>query len=211
MNPTNESSSQRKIQVLVYGGLWILILIFSFSLLPFTISIVRKNSQQIFLTKKILEEKKRALEEFEKLKRLYESLSPQIEKLKGSIFEKIELPKILLEVEKIASTNGMILKSISFGQPELLKEKDLGKISLSFKLTGRYQNFKYFLADLTRALPLIEVENLNFSPPSTEEEKTKTKGLFTFTLNTTIFVKDTSFAKKPQGQSQTSKVSLPSK
>lgn len=98
-----------------------------------------KTKQQEFLhQQKILQESKNLA---------------NIDKLDKILPDKPEIPELIVQLEALASENGMILKSINFN-------KD--KLTAQVQLAGKYQAFKKYLQALESNLRLLDITNLSF-------------------------------------------------
>lgn len=82
----------------------------------------------------------------------------------------------ILEVEKIAKSTGMSLKTIDAMNPDgenpsgnLKKEGEkINSIPINMKLSGSYSSFVAFLGSLEKSLRLIDVEKINFASGSVD-------------------------------------------
>lgn len=81
--------------------------------------------------------------------------------------------QLILEIEKIASMNGMVVSNILFAPPQSINDKSsasksdtmksYGTFNLEFKTQARYEVFSIFLQDLEKNLRLIDVKSISFA------------------------------------------------
>lgn len=89
---------------------------------------------------------------------------------------KVNSIEAILEVEKIAKSAGMSLKTIDAMNPDgekisenLKKESEkINGIPINMKLSGPYSSFVVFLGFLEKNLRLVDVEKINFSSGSVD-------------------------------------------
>lgn len=105
----------------------------------------------------------------------YNSISQDdLDKLDKIIPSKMEAIKLIVEIESIAKSHGLLLKNIdvkkgegkngaSFGP----KREDFGKVSMIMSVVGRYSSFVSFLKDLERNSSLIDIDKITFSSSDT--------------------------------------------
>jgi len=110
----------------------------------------------------------------------YQAISPEnIDKLKLLLPDYVNNVQLIIEIEKVALTYGMILKNVKFDLPKeempsgsrapLTREqaarlkKEYGIFDLTFTTEGSYSNFVNFVRDLEKSLRIIDIESINFS------------------------------------------------
>jgi len=101
----------------------------------------------------------------------YNSISQEdLDKLNKILPSKMEAVKLIIEIENIAKSHGLLLKNIDVkksketGKPSFgSKKDDFGKVSMSMSVVGRYGSFVTFLEDLERNSSLIDIDNITFS------------------------------------------------
>ncbi|ETB63990.1 TPA: hypothetical protein DIC38_01310 [Candidatus Nomurabacteria bacterium] len=106
------------------------------------------------------------------------------EKLKHLLPDAVSSIELVLEIEKIASENMVVIKDVDFGSD---KEATLsnsgiigdtntlnnkyGEYTIGFKLEAEYESFNKFLSELEKNLRLVDVESIKFDTMlSTKEE-----------------------------------------
>jgi hypothetical protein len=87
---------------------------------------------------------------------------------------------LILEIDKIASNNGIRITDLSFTDSTKGNEsKDLIEISssdyitstVSFKMQSTYTNFLAFVDDLEKNLRIVDIKRINFSVPTPTRDK----------------------------------------
>lgn len=121
----------------------------------------------------------KALEnERDKLVKKYNSIDPaNLEKLEKLLPDSVDNIRLILEIEKIASPYGMVLKEVKYDAVtkesdnnnvvqagnQNLNNKDYGLWNLSFSTEGSYANFLNFIRDLESNLRIVDIASIQFS------------------------------------------------
>ena len=121
--------------------------------------------------------------ERDKLTKKYNAIDPgDLVKLQKLLPDNVDNIRLILEIEKIASPYGMILKDVKYDiiskseaknagviQPfeAQSQTKDYGTWSLEFSIQGSYNSFLNFLKDLENNLRIVDVSSIAFSSVST--------------------------------------------
>ncbi len=123
----------------------------------------------------------KALEnERDKLVKKYNSIDPaNLEKLEKLLPDSVDNIRLILEIEKIASPYGMVLKEVKYdsvvkdavdsnvvqaGDSSVnLNSKEYGLWNLSFSTEGNYANFLNFIRDLESNLRIVDIASIQFS------------------------------------------------
>ncbi len=123
----------------------------------------------------------KALEnERDKLVKKYNSIDPaNLEKLEKLLPDSVDNIRLILEIEKIASPYGMVLKEVKYdsvakdpvdsnvvqaGNSSVnLNSKEYGLWNLSFSTEGNYANFLNFIRDLESNLRIVDIASIQFS------------------------------------------------
>lgn len=126
----------------------------------------------------------KALEnERDKLTKKYSDINPEnLDKLLKLLPDNVDNIRLILEIEKIASPYGMILKDVKYdiakkeesnsapvesGAISQLNNatanKDFGVWSLEFSTEGSYQNFLNFTRDLESNLRIVDISSIQFT------------------------------------------------
>lgn len=121
----------------------------------------------------------KALEaERDKLTQKYNSFDPEnLTKLQKLLPDNVDNIRLILEIEKIASPYGMVLKDVKYdatskndvlvpttGQEiEKFSRKDYGIWDLEFSTQGTYINFINFIKELEKNLRIVDISSIQFS------------------------------------------------
>lgn len=121
----------------------------------------------------------KALEaERDKLTQKYNSFDPEnLTKLQKLLPDNVDNIRLILEIEKIASPYGMVLKDVKYdatskndvlvpttGQEiEKFSRKDYGIWDLEFSTQGTYNNFINFIKELEKNLRIVDISSIQFS------------------------------------------------
>jgi len=97
----------------------------------------------------------------------YNSISPaDLAKLEEFFPRQADSDILLINMDKLASENGMILKNISMaeGKDEVVKQKEstVENFPFDISISGSYSSFQAFLKALEKSRRLIEIERLTF-------------------------------------------------
>ncbi len=118
--------------------------------------------------------------ERDKLTSKYNSLDKDdLNKLQKLLPDNIDNIRLILEIEKIASPYGMVLKDVKYntadtsatpavvsgGQVSTFEQnqKDYRVLDMEFSVIGTYANFINFTRDLESNLRIIDISSVNFS------------------------------------------------
>ena len=106
-------------------------------------------------------------------------------KLEKLLPDNVDNIKLILEIQRIASTYGMTLQNVKFdtdtakpatssqagfvtsGAAQSASKKDFGTFDLQFSTQGQYNNFVSFLSDLEKSLRIVDVKSVSFTSTST--------------------------------------------
>lgn len=142
----------------------------------------------------------KALEnERDKLTSKYNTISREdLDRLQKLLPDNIDNIRLILEIEKIASPYGMVLKDIKYnagggdtttakggpvqgGSAEALTQKDYRILNMEFSVAGTYSNFINFTKDLESNLRIVDVSSVVFSS-SDVDAKTNPAGVYKYTF-----------------------------
>jgi Tfp pilus assembly protein PilO len=113
----------------------------------------------------------------------YKSFNPNdLARLEKLLPDNVDNIKLILEIQRIASTYGMTLQNVKFDTDTVANQtanqagfvtsgaalaaapkKDYGTFDLEFSTSGSYGNFVNFLADLERSLRIVDVKSVTFT------------------------------------------------
>src|SRR3989338_2229285 len=123
----------------------------------------------------------KALEaERDKLTQKYNSFDPEdLSRLQKLLPDSVDNIRLILEIEKIASPYGMVLKDVKYdatskdtpisqasGATQAVKNstgKDYSVWNLEFSIQGTYNNFTNFVKDLENNLRVVDISSIQFS------------------------------------------------
>ena len=171
--------NKKSVQICIYLGILIIIILISYFLIYPLVLDIQKQRGEVLATKEILKQKKAAVEKFGEVAEKYQSLSSETQKLDKIISSDANLPRLLLQLETLAMNNGMIMEDVSFGIVKSGKG-GIGTVPINLKVLGSYNSFKNYLEAVSKSLPLIDIETINFSSKDREEEIYS----FSLTINT---------------------------
>ena len=114
----------------------------------------------------------------EKLSRNYAQFTDErLERLRKILPDHVDNIKLLLDIDGIASQyEGMRLSDVKLSKAqdenqnqedvtiETETEDSIGSLSMSFAVTGKYEDIKSFLRDLEDSLRVVEIEKLSIEP-----------------------------------------------
>ncbi|PIV10425.1 MAG: hypothetical protein COS49_00570 [Candidatus Portnoybacteria bacterium CG03_land_8_20_14_0_80_41_10] len=196
--------SKKSIIILIslIGGL---ALIF-FSAEPFwsSVKILHQEIEQKKLEIKTTEE---ILDKTAELDQEYQDLKEEADKISLSLPKEEDIPYLLIQLENLASANGLLLEKIDFGQlsgqsktaksQSLSSSEQAKKIgppfpssSLNVKLNGSYDALKGYLASLENNIRSMDVSSISFDVKGEEKQKSSPSSsldIFEFDLNINIY------------------------
>ena len=108
--------------------------------------------------------------------------SADLEKLEKLLPNNVDNVRLIIDINDIAVTQGMVLRDISIENQASAENRSAGpptgrtgptarsafnSLVLGFNVTGDYEALRAFLADLSRSLRLVDVISLSFRPSQT--------------------------------------------
>ena len=133
----------------------------------------------------------------------YKSMSPEdLARLNKLLPDNVDNIKLILEIQRIASTYGMTLQNVKFdttekpvtstqagfvtaGAAQSAPKKDYGVFPLEFSTQGSYSNFVSFMSDLEKSLRIVDVQAITFTSSATQAGSDTYK--YDFKINTYWF------------------------
>ena len=132
---------------------------------------------------KEIEKLKNLSNEIESIKANYDSIAEEAEKVLLTLPDEKDIPQLLVQFEKIAKNNGLLLESIEFGEIVKRKESDFietvddykgisqsKKIlsvfptsSVLIKITGSYSAFKNYIKALEKNVRSMDIYSISFA------------------------------------------------
>jgi Tfp pilus assembly protein PilO len=154
---------------------------------------IKNLTQEIETKEANLEKKQKLIVDIEKLVNQYEDIAGRVNKVFYALPNEAEIPNVLVQLEALASKNGMIFESSSFSKAqqsaqnkttsgngaapfsETIKQQDaieqIKSVSIDISLTGSYENFKNYLRDLENNIRIMDIASVSFSNSSSSSEK----------------------------------------
>ncbi len=126
-----------------------------------------------------LDNSKALEQERDKLTKKYNSIDPaNLDRLEKLLPDNVDNIRLILEIEKIATPYGMVLREVKYdtiskeeqkgtvvqaGEVPLSDSKEYGLWNLEFSTEGTYTNFLNFIKDLEKNLRIVDVASIQFS------------------------------------------------
>jgi len=155
-----------------------LILFIAFLGIVFLLDLPAYN-KVVFLGDKIAQEKatlvgrQELLAKVEQLKGVYDDYESQLKKVYYILPKNQEIPNLIVQLEALASENGLILEQVDFikeeskqrSDPEQPQSSSVGykNINVALKLVGEYPAFTSFLEALEHNVRIADVNSIELS------------------------------------------------
>lgn len=128
------------------------------------------------------------LSKFEVLKKQYEEGEEKREKLYQVLPQKPDIPGILVQLETLASENGLLLEDVNYSLPREGQEAGRPKVTfrkvvINLKVAGKYKAFEKFLEATQNNLRIMDISIINLSAQIEKEEGIST---ISYTYNLTM-------------------------
>jgi len=182
-----------------------LTLIFVFILPLF--SLIKAMYSDLDIKNQEIEALKELSEKIEKIQGSYDSISEAVEKILVTVPKEKDLPQLLVQFEKLALNNGLLLKLMRFGEIEEKTEKDFirnvndyetlnqsEKVLSSFpslpvliKVVGSYSAFKNYIISLEKSVRSMDIYLINFSSSNQTLNLLGNSGIFEFNLGVNVY------------------------
>ena len=183
----------------------ILIFIFIFPLFS-SVKVIYSNLSQ---KRQEIEKLKELSDKIEKIRQNYDSISEEVEKILLTLPKEKDLPQLLVQFEKLAVNNGLLLESIEFGEISKKEESDFIKniedyetlnqskkmlsvfpnSSVLLKVTGSYSAFKNYISALEKNIRSMDIYSIKFSNDSKVQNLFSDLGIFGFNLGINVYYK----------------------
>ncbi len=138
-----------------------------------------------------LKEKQELSIKVNQLKQSYEAQEENIKKLNYALPEGKDIPNLIVQLEALASENGLILEEINFGSKQAGKtesEKAYKSMGTTLSLTGSYTGFKSFLGALENNIRIMDIGLVDFSTAAMSKELPEGgEQFFTFDLELQVY------------------------
>ena len=137
------------------------------------------NYQQLSISQQQLAEKEARLQikentlvELKELRKELGMYETELEKIRVSIPEDLQLPSLYDLVQSLSSLSGLLMQSISSSTEELSEEttSDLKMTGLSIRLSGSYEGLKEFLSRLNSSARVLNLQAITVVASGTEGE-----------------------------------------
>jgi Tfp pilus assembly protein PilO len=135
----------------------------------------------------------------EQLKQNEEQIAKEEEKVFLALPKEKDIPALLIQFEALASVNGLILESINFAQTTKTDQKVIRtkktpeapktswqSLSVDLTVSGSYEAFRKYLANLENNIRSVNVTSISFSSPSSFAEGI-TPDFFDFNLKAEVY------------------------
>jgi len=129
----------------------------------------------------------------------YNSFDPDnLAKLQKLLPDNVDNIRLILEIEKVASPYGMVLKDVKYNATDSTpapqaagvvqgatsvnnsSNKDYGTWNLEFSTQGTYDNFIKFLEDLENNLRIVDVSSIQFSSSTSAGLSSASSSAYTY-------------------------------
>ena len=170
--------------------------------------------QEIGTKEETLEKKQKLIVDIEKLVNQYEDIAGRVSKVFYALPNEAEIPNVLVQLEALASENGMIFESSSFSKTqqsaqnkttsgnsaapssETAEQQDtieqIKSVSMDISLTGSYENFKNYLRSLENNIRIMDITSVNFSSSSgssgdSSEKEEEVSDIFSYSVQLKVY------------------------
>ncbi len=134
-----------------------------------------------------LSDRKKLTENLGRLINQYNERNSDIASLNKAIPSGQNVPDLLVNLEAIASENGLIFKSVNF-KPKDFKAQGIKTLITEIKVEGSYTAFLNYLKALEKSLRIFDVTSVSFSGVSPGQIGAKIDNLeFNLTVNTYFY------------------------
>ncbi|MBU1255284.1 type 4a pilus biogenesis protein PilO [Patescibacteria group bacterium] len=132
----------------------------------------------------------------EELNQSYQEIGKEADKLFLALPNEKDIPFLLVQFESLASSNGLLLDSISFEEIEKKKTtseetvQDSDKLfyfTANVKVNGSYDAFKNYLKALENSVRAIDVYSINFTPFTSKSDPSATLNVFEFNVKAKVY------------------------
>ena len=173
--------------------------------------IVSQAGQDLKLWEEKLNETQSLSQKLAELKKKYEKMEPEAQRVAASLPEGHDIPALLVQLEAVTSQNGLILNSVGFNFPAETKKKktaeteikeegvlpaaspaapaDIKSMVVELSLSGNYNALKNFLKATESSLRIMDITAINFGAASQTETSFgfETAGSATFTVSLNVY------------------------
>jgi len=144
---------------------------------------LKELNLKIDLKKTEIQTQENYFKNLENISKKLDQFPVEVAKVNSALPDNLAVHSLIYFLFQSASTNGLIIKTIDFGQASNWKENQrILSLPISLEVSGSYSAFKNFLLKLEKSARLIEVENINLSYPTKAD-----KGGYTFRLGLRVY------------------------
>jgi Tfp pilus assembly protein PilO len=174
-----------------------------------TYSEIKNITQEIEVKEDTLEKKQRLVADIEKLVNQYEDIKGRVNKVFYALPNEAEIPNVLVQLESLASENGMIFESLKFSKvrqsvqnktasessaassSEVADQQNvveqIKSVSIDINLTGSYENFKDYLKSLENNIRIMDITSISFSSSSGSSEEGEVSDNFSYSVQLKVY------------------------
>jgi Tfp pilus assembly protein PilO len=178
-----------------------------------TYSEIKNLTQEIKTKEETLEKKQKLVIDIERLVNQYEDIEGRVSKVFYALPNKAEIPNVLVQLEALASENGMIFESSNFSkaqqsvQSKITSDSEnntasssetadqqnsieqIRSVSIDVSLIGSYENFKNYLRSLENNIRIMDITSISFSSSSdsSESSEERTSDIFSYSVQLKVY------------------------
>lgn len=188
-----DRGEKKKDREKLLAGLFIVIIAFGigFLLLKPSYSQVKNLRTEVKNKEESLAAKQRLFEDIKQLQAQYEEIQEKTKRVLYALPQQADVASLLVQLEAIASQNGMIFESVDFQKEQIVEERvgQKARVVLPYKtieiraeVTGSYNALKNYLKAVESNVRLSDVESIVFSPAEKAQELNLPVGTYSFSL-----------------------------
>jgi Tfp pilus assembly protein PilO len=174
-----------------------------------TYSEIKNLMLEIEAKEDTLEKKQKLVVDIEKLVSQYEDIEGRVNKVFYALPNEAEIPNVLVQLEALASENGMIFESSNFSKVQQSAQnkatsgnnaasssettnqqniiEQIRSVSIDINLTGSYENFKNYLKSLENNIRIMDIMSISFSSSSSFSEEEETSDNFSYSIQLKVY------------------------
>lgn len=172
---------------------------------------IKNLTQEIEAKEDTLEKKQKLIIDIEKLVNQYEDIEGRVNKVFYALPNEAEISNVLVQLEALASENGMIFESSNFSKEQQIAQKkttsennvasssdsktaiqqniieQIKSISVDISLIGSYENFKNYLKSLENNIRIMDITSVSFSSSSNSSEEEEVSDNFSYSIQLKVY------------------------
>ncbi len=146
-------------------------------------SSIKNLQEEISQNENYLAKLKELLIKTEELNQKYQEIGPEADKLFLALPKEKDIPFLLVQFESLASSNGLLLESITFEE-----NKDIQEVfTVDVKINGSYSAFNNYLEALENSIRAIDVYLINFTPFVDKDDPLASLDIFEFNVKAKVY------------------------